>query len=81
MSFFYSDGYRSLAAAVLLQAVKDARRGSSGAAAWLLDTGLDWFEFVTGERMDPEFWAKWVRDGFPGGKLKRKRGKEIFDGE
>jgi len=75
-NFADSLDYRALAAAVLLQAAKDVQNGSSGAAAWLLDTGIDWFEFVTGERMDADYWAKWVGDGCPG-KHKKKRGRKI----
>jgi len=69
--------YRALAAAMLLQAVKDAQSGSAGAKDWLLDAGLEFFEFATGETMDPEFWNGWVTKGCPGGKLKRKRGKKV----
>lgn len=76
-NFADSLDYRALAAAVLLQAVKDAQSGSAGAKDWLLDAGLEFFEFATGETMDPEFWLDWVEKGCPGGKLKRKRGKKV----
>lgn len=69
--FFNPDGYRALAAAVILQAVKDARRGDSGAAAWLEDSGQDIYEAITGETVSSEFWIGWVRAKCPGGSVKK----------
>lgn len=41
-------GERALLAAVIAQALKDARRGSQEAASWLDDVGPDWCEDFLG---------------------------------
>lgn len=73
--FFERSGYKALAAGVVLQALKDVRKGDSKAAYWLEREGMDWYEFASGENVDPEFWIKWVRAGCPGKTSKpRKKG-------
>jgi hypothetical protein len=66
-----TEGYIRLMAATIIQAAKDVRRGDDRAAYWLRNDGIDWFEFITRDRMDPEYWEAWIRAGCPGRGLKR----------
>jgi hypothetical protein len=43
-----ASGERALLAAVIAQALKDARRGSQEAASWLDDVGPDWCDDFLG---------------------------------
>jgi len=47
------DPYRLLALAVIRQAMEDALSGDHIAAAWLLDTGIDWLAGC-GINIEPE---------------------------
>jgi hypothetical protein len=46
------ENFRRLAMAAIQQAVEDACGGDQGAAAWLLETGIDWLE-MSGIEVEP----------------------------
>ena len=56
------DPWLSLASAVVLQAVRDARAGDLGAGAWLTDDGLFYLDGL-GLDMDPDYLQAWVKSG------------------
>jgi hypothetical protein len=56
------DPYRALAAAVVLEAIKQARKKDRGAKAWLLDEGYDWLECL-GFLISIEAWERFVKNG------------------
>lgn len=66
--------------AVIVQAVRDWRRGSWGARSWLITEGLIWLDGC-GLNVDPDYWQKWVLSGCPRYKIKDTENKMISETE
>jgi len=58
------DPWAGLAAAIVLQAVTEARGGDHGAESWLLTEGQLWLEAL-GLDIHPDRLGRWVSDGCP----------------
>lgn len=59
------DPWAGLAAAIILQAARDAQAGSGEAAAWLLEEAPDLFGLL-GLDIHPDRVRRWVLAGCPG---------------
>jgi hypothetical protein len=63
---------RPIAAAVIVQAVKEAREGDRGARAWLMGDGVFWLD-VCGLQYDPEQLARKIKKLQRGRSIKQAR--------
>lgn len=59
---------KALAAAVILQAAREARKGNQDARRWLQNDGLLWADAI-GIDIDPDYIAAWIARGC---KVKRR---------
>ena len=61
--------YRTLAVAVIAQAIRDARRTKQqqalarNAREWLMVEGIDWVAALTEDEIDIDVWCEWVQSG------------------